>query len=69
MAYDLETEKKIDLLIIIGGDGSVLWALQYFKNKVPPVLAFGRVTLHIIRGNSIIGCRLENSIGVHFSKN
>lgn len=38
-----EDSDKIDLLIVVGGDGTVLWALQYFKNHVPPIIAFGKV--------------------------
>ena len=40
----MKYEKQIDFMVIVGGDGAVLWGLQYFKDKVPPVLAFGRVT-------------------------
>ena len=41
-----EEESQIDFLIIVGGDGSILWALQYFQNsKVPPIISFSQVNL------------------------
>ena len=41
--FDEKDAEKIDLLITIGGDGTVLWALQYFKASVPPIISFGKV--------------------------
>ncbi|CAD6333934.1 unnamed protein product [Miscanthus lutarioriparius] len=31
---------KIDLIVTLGGDGTVLWAASLFKGPVPPVVAF-----------------------------
>ncbi|PWZ31122.1 putative NAD kinase 1 [Zea mays] len=31
---------KVDLIITLGGDGTVLWAASLFKGPVPPVVAF-----------------------------
>jgi NAD kinase len=43
--YKNEDEDNIDLLIIVGGDGTLLWALQYFTHRIPPpILAFSNVT-------------------------
>jgi NAD+ kinase len=47
--FNGEEETTIDLLVIIGGDGSILWALQYFQNSIPPpVLAFSKGTLNYL---------------------
>ena len=41
---EFEHENIIDLIITIGGDGTILWCLKYFQNrKAPPVLAFSGV--------------------------
>jgi len=46
-AYKEEEELNIDLLIIIGGDGSILWALQYFHHRItPPILAYSKVRIY-----------------------
>lgn len=38
----------IDFLIILGGDGSLLHGVNFFKDRTaPPVLAFGKVILFI----------------------
>ncbi|KAL6616725.1 hypothetical protein ACP70R_038995 [Stipagrostis hirtigluma subsp. patula] len=31
---------KVDLIVTLGGDGTVLWAASLFKGPVPPVVAF-----------------------------
>ncbi|GJM88465.1 hypothetical protein PR202_ga04529 [Eleusine coracana subsp. coracana] len=31
---------KVDLVVTLGGDGTVLWAASLFKGPVPPVVAF-----------------------------
>lgn len=42
--YREEEEQNIDILLVIGGDGSILWALQYFHKRItPPILAFSKV--------------------------
>lgn len=47
--YREEEEQNIDLLIIIGGDGSILWGLQYFHKRItPPILAFSKGTLNYL---------------------
>ena len=39
-----EHENIIDLIITIGGDGTILWCLKYFQNrKAPPILSFSGV--------------------------
>jgi len=36
-------ELKIDLLITIGGDGTILWSLRYFQHRVsPPIITFDK---------------------------
>jgi len=35
----------IDLVICLGGDGTVLHVSQLFQNKVPPVLSFSMGSL------------------------
>jgi len=50
-------EHKIDLIITIGGDGTILWALQYFQNRVsPPVITFDRGTLGFMCNFAITKC-------------
>jgi NAD kinase len=52
--YKEEEEMEVDLLIIIGGDGSILWALQYFHNRItPPILAYSKGTLNYLCNFSI----------------
>jgi len=42
--FNSQNEMTIDLLVVVGGDGSILWALMHFKNRVPPpVVGFGKV--------------------------
>ncbi|XP_017257522.1 NAD(H) kinase 1 isoform X1 [Daucus carota subsp. sativus] len=36
---------KVDLLVTLGGDGTVLWAASMFKGSVPPVVPFSLGTL------------------------
>jgi NAD+ kinase len=43
--WDDDEEKKmlhtkVDLIVTLGGDGTVLWAASLFKGPVPPVVAF-----------------------------
>jgi NAD kinase len=46
-AFDAEKDERIiDLLITIGGDGTILWALKYFQHKSsPPIITFDRGTI------------------------
>ncbi|PNT73621.1 hypothetical protein BRADI_2g61240v3 [Brachypodium distachyon] len=37
--------KKVDLIVTLGGDGTVLWAASLFKGPVPPVVAFSMGSL------------------------
>jgi len=54
VGYKEEEEHNIDLLIVIGGDGSILWALQYFHHRVsPPILAFSKGTVNYLCNFSI----------------
>jgi len=49
--YELtgDDEANIDLIIVIGGDGSILWALKYFQHReAPPVLAFSKGTVNYL---------------------
>ena len=47
--FQEKDEMNIDLLIVIGGDGTILWALQYFTKRItPPVLAFSSVNYCIV---------------------
>jgi NAD kinase len=47
--FNDEEANTIDLLVVIGGDGSILWALQYFQNSgAPPVLAFSKGTVNYL---------------------
>lgn len=42
--YTADQENKIDLLVIIGGDGTIMYALKDFQNRVAPiVVAFSQV--------------------------
>ncbi|XP_030522386.1 NAD(H) kinase 1 [Rhodamnia argentea] len=36
----LDLHKKVDLVVTLGGDGTVLWAASVFKGPVPPVVPF-----------------------------
>merc|ERR1719221_969453 len=38
-------ENSIDLIITIGGDGTLTWATSLFKNAMPPVLSFAAGSL------------------------
>jgi len=38
-------EKSIDLVITVGGDGTLTWAVSLFKRAMPPVLAFAAGSL------------------------
>ena len=53
-----EKDLEIDLLIIVGGDGSILWSLLSFRDRAPPpVVAFGKVSKiinYLSLGNSWI---------------
>jgi len=40
-----ELEKSIDLVITIGGDGTLTWATSLFKGAMPPVLSFAAGSL------------------------
>lgn len=47
--YNKENEENIDLLVIVGGDGTLLWALQYFSHRIPPpILAFSNVPIYFL---------------------
>ncbi|KAF8009225.1 hypothetical protein BT93_J0269 [Corymbia citriodora subsp. variegata] len=35
-----DLHKKVDLVVTLGGDGTVLWAASMFKGPVPPVVPF-----------------------------
>ncbi|KAI6669577.1 hypothetical protein NL676_004462 [Syzygium grande] len=37
--------KKVDLLVTLGGDGTVLWAASLFQGPVPPVVSFNMGSL------------------------
>lgn len=46
-ALKKEDVSDVNLLIIIGGDGSILWSLQYFsEDKIPPIVAFSNVQIN-----------------------
>ena len=50
--YQEKDEQNIDLLIVVGGDGTILWALQYFSKRIaPPVLAFASVFIFLLKSN------------------
>lgn len=38
-------EKAVDLVITVGGDGTLTWAVSLFKRAMPPVLAFAAGSL------------------------
>eukprot|EP00931_Biecheleriopsis_adriatica_P116326 TRINITY_DN91986_c0_g1_i1.p1 TRINITY_DN91986_c0_g1~~TRINITY_DN91986_c0_g1_i1.p1 ORF type:complete len:611 (+),score=81.62 TRINITY_DN91986_c0_g1_i1:96-1835(+) len=40
-----ELEKRVDLVITIGGDGTLTWAVSLFRNAMPPVLSFAAGSL------------------------
>jgi len=40
-----ELEKHIDLVITIGGDGTLTWAVSLFRGALPPVLSFAAGSL------------------------
>lgn len=41
----LQLHNKVDLVITLGGDGTVLWAGNMFKGPVPPVVSFSMGSL------------------------
>eukprot|EP00249_Psilotum_nudum_P011030 c22926_g1_i2 orf=390-2018(+) len=41
----LHLHTKVDLVITLGGDGTVLWAASMFKGPVPPVVSFSMGSL------------------------
>jgi NAD kinase len=45
----LQTDAPSDLVVTIGGDGTIVWALKYFGNtEIPPIITFdATVTLKI----------------------
>ena len=46
--YSENNGKNLDLLITIGGDGTILWTLNMFQSTIPPpVLGFGKVKFNI----------------------
>lgn len=52
-----ETQRCIDFVISLGGDGTVLWVSSLFKKSVPPVLSFAMGSLGFLTpfdsGNAI----------------
>lgn len=40
-----DLEKRVDLIITIGGDGTLTWAVSIFKRGMPPVLSFAAGSL------------------------
>ncbi|MCG8600385.1 MAG: NAD(+)/NADH kinase [Verrucomicrobiales bacterium] len=38
-------EEKIDLLLVLGGDGTILWVLRQLKEKIKPIAAINTGTL------------------------
>ena len=40
-----EHQTKIDYIVTIGGDGTILYAAKEFKKVVPPVVTFQRGTV------------------------
>jgi len=40
-----ELEKRVDLVITIGGDGTLTWAVSLFRGAMPPVLSFAAGSL------------------------
>merc|ERR1719401_2745112 len=40
-----ELELRIDLVITIGGDGTLTWAVSIFRGAMPPVLSFAAGSL------------------------
>lgn len=40
-----ELEKSVDLVITIGGDGTLTWAVSLFRGAMPPVLSFAAGSL------------------------
>mmetsp|Transcript_35342 Transcript_35342/g.31801 ORF Transcript_35342/g.31801 Transcript_35342/m.31801 type:complete len:155 (-) Transcript_35342:457-921(-) len=52
--FQPEDEKKIDLIIVVGGDGSILWCLKFFQNRIaPPIVTFSKGTLGYLCNFSI----------------
>jgi NAD+ kinase len=41
----LELHNKVDLVITLGGDGTLIWAASMFKGPIPPVVAFSMGSL------------------------
>lgn len=40
----IKRDMKIDLVVTIGGDGTILWALRLFKNRpLPPLISYDAV--------------------------
>jgi len=47
--YTEDQENNIDFLIVIGGDGTIMYTLKYFQNRVvPPLLAFSKGALNYL---------------------
>ncbi|XP_073311563.1 NAD(H) kinase 1-like isoform X3 [Primulina huaijiensis] len=44
----LHLHTNIDLVVILGGDGTVLWAASMFKGPVPPIVSFSLGSLGFI---------------------
>lgn len=48
-------EMDIELLITVGGDGTILWTVNYFQNRsLPPMFTIDRVNTE--RGLLLISC-------------
>lgn len=45
-------ERKVDMAVVFGGDGTVLGAVQRFGGQVPPILAFNVGRLGYLAGNA-----------------
>jgi NAD+ kinase/solute carrier family 25 oxoglutarate transporter 11 len=45
--------KIIDFVVVLGGDGTILWASKYFPKAMPPVLAFAMGSLGFLTAHKI----------------
>ena len=47
---------KVNVIITIGGDGTILWAHRYYKHgNIPPIISFRLVDLNKRIGTSLYG--------------
>lgn len=58
------TEERADMVVVFGGDGTVLGAVQRFAGRPPPILAFNVGRLGYLAGNApeCVSDRIEEAL-------